>query len=87
MQKRDILKDFQRIPGVGKSIAQDFYDLGFTSVSELASQDANELYCRLNTVKGVKTCRCMLYVFRCAIYFASNKNPDPILLNWWMWKD
>jgi len=85
--KIESLKDFQRIPGVGKSIAQDFLDLGFVSSAELAGQKAEELYEQLNRLKGERTCRCMLYVFRCAIYFISEKEPDPILLNWWMWKD
>ncbi len=85
--KAENLKGFKRIPGVGKSIAQDFLDLGFNSSSELAGQNADELYDRLNKLKGQKTCRCMLYVFRCAIYFVSEKEHDPVLLNWWMWKD
>jgi len=28
----------------------------------------------------------LLYVFRCAVYFAENKNPDPEKLKWWNWK-
>ncbi|WP_394701143.1 helix-hairpin-helix domain-containing protein [uncultured Methanolobus sp.] len=31
--------------------------------------------------------RCMLYVFREAVYFASNEEHDPELLKWWNWKD
>ena len=31
------LKEFLRIPGVGKSIAQDFIDLGYSKVDELKS--------------------------------------------------
>ncbi|MHA2066255.1 MAG: hypothetical protein ACXABY_17925 [Candidatus Thorarchaeota archaeon] len=29
----------------------------------------------------------MLYVFRCAIYYASNNEHDPQLLKWQNWKD
>jgi hypothetical protein len=29
----------------------------------------------------------ILYVFRCAVYCASNENHDPELLKWWNWKD
>jgi hypothetical protein len=29
----------------------------------------------------------MLYVFRCAVYYASTRDPDPRLLQWWNWKD
>jgi hypothetical protein len=31
--------------------------------------------------------RCVLYVFRCAVYFASEAEHDPELLKWWNWKD
>jgi hypothetical protein len=31
--------------------------------------------------------RCMLYVFRCAVYYATNKKHDPKLLKWWNWKE
>jgi len=31
--------------------------------------------------------RCMLYVLRCAVYYASTLDPDPRLLQWWNWKD
>ncbi len=31
--------------------------------------------------------RCLLYVFRGAVYFASRTRPDPELLKWWNWSD
>ncbi len=31
--------------------------------------------------------RCVLYVFRCANYYAAHKRHDPELLKWWNWKD
>jgi Pathogenicity locus len=31
--------------------------------------------------------RCVLYVFRAAVYFASNKKHDEEKLKWWNWKD
>ena len=31
--------------------------------------------------------RCMLYVLRCAVYFASTPRPEPEKLLWWNWKD
>ena len=35
----------------------------------------------------IPTCRGMLYVFRCAIYYASNTEHNPELLKWENWKD
>jgi Pathogenicity locus len=85
--KQAILKEFQQIPGVGKSIANDLWNLGFRSVQELRSQDPEELYVRQCVLEGTQVDRCMLYVFRCAVYYASNESHDPELLKWWNWKD
>lgn len=85
---RDIaLLDLQRIPGVGSSIADDLYQLGFRSVDELRDQDPEAIYRSLVALTGQKVDRCVLYVFRCAVYFASNETHDPELLKWWSWKD
>ncbi len=29
----------------------------------------------------------MLYVFRCAVYYSTEREHDPELLLWWSWKD
>ena len=87
IDKKELTKEFQKIPGVGKSIAQDFIDLEIKSISDLKNKNPDKLYKQLCELKGTKVCRCMLYVFRCAIYFASEKNHDAKLLNWWAWKD
>ena len=81
------LKDLQQIPGVGKSIAQDLWQLGFRSVADLRGQNPEEMYERLCVQQGTHIDRCMLYVFRCAVYYASTDNPAPELLKWWHWKD
>ena len=84
---KTILKEFQQIPGVGKSIAKDLYDLGYRSVSELATEDPEVMYDNLCELHGCHVDRCMLYVFRCAHYYANTQNHDPELLKWWNWKD
>ena len=85
--KKTVLKALQKIPGVGKAIAQDLWELGFRSVEELKNRDPKELYRALCAQKGMPVDRCMLYVFRCAVYYASNTTYDPELLKWWNWKD
>lgn len=87
VRKAENIDDFRRIPGVGKSIAQDFLNLGFSSVNELKGQNPEQLYKRLCSLKKCHVDRCMLYVFRCAIYFAETDHPDSELLKWWNWKD
>lgn len=87
MNKRESLKEFCRIPGVGKTIAEDFWNIGIRSLEDLKKADPQKLYDTLCAFQHAKVDRCMLYVFRCAVYFASTKNPDPELLKWWNWKD
>lgn len=81
------LRDLQRIPGVGRRIAQDLWDLDVHSVECLDGADPEELYERLCQLRGAHIDRCMLYTLRCAVYFASPSPHDPELLKWWAWKD
>ena len=81
------LKELQTIPGVGPSIARDLTDLGYTSVSGLRGEDPESMYQRLCELRGTHIDRCVLYVFRCAVYFAGNTGHNPELLKWWNWKD
>lgn len=79
--------ELQQIPGVGPSISKDLEDLGIRRVSDLRSRDPEKLYERLCAIRGTHIDRCVLYVFRGAVYFASNDEHDPTLLKWWNWKD
>ena len=79
--------DLLRIPGVGKSIAQDLRDLGVTRVNDLRGRDSEALYEELCQLRGAHIDRCVLYVFRCAVYFATEEPHEPELLKWWNWKD
>lgn len=80
-------KALQSIPGVGKCIAQNLMDLGYSEVDELRSENPEKMYQNLITLRGHHIDRCVLYVFRCATYFADNSVHDPELLKWWNWKD
>ncbi len=81
------LGELETIPGVGPSIGQDLRDLGLRRVEDLAGKDPGEMYKMLCELRGAKIDRCVLYVFRCATYFAGNRTHDPELLKWWNWKD
>lgn len=80
-------KGLQVIPGVGPSLEQDLINLGITKVSDLKNQNPEELYEKHCIQQGTKVDRCVLYVFRCAVYFASETDHDSALLKWWNWKD
>ncbi len=87
--KQDRLEtyDLQTIPGIGPSMAADLVDLGIGRVRELVGRDPNAMYETLRTMRGGYMDRCVLYVFRCAVYFAETETPEADLLMWWNWKD
>jgi len=80
-------KHLQIIPGVGPSIARDLIDLGYKRIAELKGGDPESMYQRLCGLRGQHIDRCVLYVFRCAVYYANSDTHDPELLKWWNWKD
>ena len=77
----------EEIPGVGPSIAQDLRHLGFEEPSDLEGADPEAMYDDLCGLRGEYLDCCVLYVFRCAVYYASKSEHDPELLKWWNWKD
>jgi hypothetical protein len=79
--------NLREIPGVGPSIARDLHDLGVRHVQDLCGADPEQLYRQLCTLRDVSVDRCVLYVFRCAVYYADNREHDAELLKWWNWKD
>ncbi len=85
--RKKILKELQAIPGVGKSVSVDLWNLGIRSVRDLRNKDPERLYQEHCKQKGMLVDRCVLYVMRCAVYYASTKNPKTKLLQWWNWKD
>lgn len=79
------LKELQTMPGVGPKVAVDLYDLGYRNVANLAGADPEAMYRRICANGHVD--RCMLYVFRCVVYYAGRRKHDPELLKWWNWSD
>lgn len=84
---KTLKNDLRTIPGVGESIADDLRNIGICSVADLKGKDPQKLFEISNRFAGKAQDRCLLYVFREAVYFAENSNPDPERLKWWHWKD
>ena len=84
--KSAVLKNLQQIPGVGKSIARDLWELGIRSIPQLKRKSPEAMYEKRCRQQGVRIDPCLLYVFRCAVYYASTPKPKPELLKWWHWK-
>ena len=81
------MSDLQTIPGVGEKIEKLLNDVGVRSVEDMKKAEPERLYDDLCVQKAAPVDRCVLYVFRCAKYYVSNKNHNPNRLKWWNWKD
>ena len=79
--------ELRRIPGVGEKTEQDLIRLGYTTTQSLSGADPEEMYARDCIMRGFQVDRCQLYVYRCAVYYASTEDPEPKRLKWWQWKD
>lgn len=89
MTKEHSIKELTQIPGVGKSIATDLWNIGITAISDLKGRDPEVLYDLSNRYEGTVQDRCLLYVFRCAVYFAETPKTQQEIdkLKWWNWKE
>jgi hypothetical protein len=85
--KEQVIQHLRRIPGVGKSIANDLWELGIRSIADLKHKNPEQMYEAHCEQRGMLVDRCLLYVFRCAVYYASNTKHKSDLLLWWNWKD
>ncbi len=83
------MKNLTVIPGVGKSIACDLWRIGIKKIDDLKGQDPEELYELSNRFAGKTQDRCLLYVYRCAVYYAETPEgkQDKDKRKWWTWKD
>lgn len=77
----------QTIPGIGTSLSQDLFDLGYSKPDDLINELPETMYQNLISLRGKHIDQCVLYVFRCAVYYANQSFHNPELLKWWNWKD
>ncbi|MFZ4522112.1 MAG: helix-hairpin-helix domain-containing protein [Bacteroidales bacterium] len=89
MNEEAAIKELMKIPSIGKSIARDLVNIGIRSVDDLKGKVPEALFDQSNRFAGVVQDRCLLYSFRCAVYFAETDEQarDPELLKWWNWKE
>ncbi|MGE4619779.1 MAG: helix-hairpin-helix domain-containing protein [Planctomycetota bacterium] len=86
-EARQAFEIFGHIPGVGKSLSVDLWELGFRSMEQLATGQPAEMFEKTRQLAGGTMDRCVLYVYRCAVAYANNPDLDPELKKWWNWKD
>lgn len=82
----EIAKNLSVIPGIGPKVGMMLAEIGINDVSDLVERNPESLYDDICRFRGEILDRCVLYHFRCAVYFASNKTHEPKLLKWWNWK-
>lgn len=87
MKKEVEQSDLKRIPGVGANIEKHLQNIGIQSIEDLRGKDPENLYIQDCLSKGFAEDKCILYVFRLAVYFADNYTHEPEKLKWWYWKD
>ncbi len=85
--KEKIIKELETIPWIGNASSARLYEVGVRKISDLKDADPEHIYLKSCAKAGERIDRCWLYVIRCAVYFASTKNPDPNLLQWNFWSD
>ena len=79
--------DLKNIPGIGPDMERHLQDIGIQCIADLRGRDPEELYQLDCLKKGFQDDRCVLCVFRRAVYFADHDCHEPEKLKWWYWKD
>lgn len=87
MKKQLDRSDLLTIPGIGREMKKDLIALGFDKVNDLKGADPQAMYDRLCTLTNSRQDPCVLYTFRCAVYYASHTKHNSRMLKWWYWKD
>lgn len=83
------IRALRQIPGVGISTAKILQDIGINSVDDLKGKTPEALLEQANEFYGKEQDRCLLYVIRCAVYYANTEPKDREVdkLLWWNWKN
>lgn len=79
--------NLRTIPGVGANMEQHLHHIGIKAIADLRGKDPEELYLQDCLFKGLQDDRCILYVFRLAVYYAEHETHEQEKLKWWYWKD
>ncbi|PYU81438.1 MAG: mitomycin resistance protein [Acidobacteria bacterium] len=64
---------------------RDFELLGIRSVAQLARQNPERLYARLNRIQAQRQDPCVLDVFSAAVAQAQNPRLPAAQCQWWYW--
>ncbi|WP_242873495.1 helix-hairpin-helix domain-containing protein [Eubacterium barkeri] len=66
-----------------KKIEQHLLNIGIKTIADLKGKDPETLFQQDCSYKGFQEDRCLLYVFRLAVYYDDNETHEPEKLKWW----
>jgi hypothetical protein len=70
---------------IGPAMLRDFEMLGIRSMAQLAKQNPQRMYARLNRISGQRQDPCVLDVFCAAVAQARNPRLPAEQCQWWYW--
>ena len=70
---------------IGPAMLRDFELLGIRSVAQLARQNPQRMYARLNRLSGQQQDPCVLDTFRAAVAQARDPRLPVEKCQWWYW--
>jgi hypothetical protein len=80
-----VSRQLKDLAGIGPAMLGDFKLLRVTSVTDLATRDADELYKELERLTKVRQDPCVLDTLRCAVAQARDPDLPAEQRNWWYW--
>jgi hypothetical protein len=75
------------MPDNGWIARRIWLDLSYWRIDDFKGGNPEEMHHRLGVLRQRHIDRCVLYVFRYAVYYAESATPDAELHKWWKWKD
>ena len=82
-----VLRSLQTLPAIGPALARQLYLLGFREGRELAGQDPERMYSKMQELLGESLDRCVLSSYRCAVFSANHPEIPRKELLWWHFMD
>jgi len=78
-------RQLEDLVSIGPAMLRDFELLGIRSVAQLARQNPQRLYARLNRIQAQRQDPCVLDVFSAAVAQAQNPRLPAAQCQWWYW--
>lgn len=78
-------RQLEDLVSIGAAMLTDFELLGIRSVAQLARQNPERLYARLNRIQAQRQDPCVLDVFSAAVAQAQNPRLPAAQCQWWYW--